>query len=213
MNQSDDRTDSSGPSTAADERGAIVRSAWTVLERSGFEGFKVQLVMREADVSARSFYRHFSDKEELLLALLRDEMARAALRLRAAVAKAEGPVERVEVWIRSVIDAAVDPRRVARARLFSSQQPVMRRFPTEVDEGAHLLMEPLRDAIADGASAGIFPLADPDRDPEMIYRLTGGAMTNALAERADLDLDEVVGSTTHFVLRALGFSPAPPRGG
>ena len=37
-----------------DDRMAIIGAAWTVLERAGFEGFKVQLVFRETGLSARS---------------------------------------------------------------------------------------------------------------------------------------------------------------
>jgi AcrR family transcriptional regulator len=194
-------------SVTSDERSQIVRAAWTVLERSGFEGFKVQLVMREAGVSARSFYRHFADKDALLLALLRDEMARAASHLRAAVAAADDPVAKVEAWIRGVIGAAADPRRVPRARLFSSQQPVMRRFPSEVDEGVGLLTEPLEAAIEDGRATGAFPWAEPARDAALIYSLAGGSMTDSLAERPDRPFDEVVSATIDFALRALGVAP------
>lgn len=194
MNQIDDSTN-------------LIGAAWRVLERAGFEGFKVQLVMREAGVSARTFYRHFSDKDELLLALMRDEMARAGLRLRAAVAAVDEPAAKVEAWIRTVISAAADPRRAARARLFSSQQPLFRRFPLELGEGTELLMQPLRDAIARGVDAGIFPWAEPDRDAALVYALAGGEMTHALAERPGGDVDGVVADTTAFVLRALGVPP------
>jgi AcrR family transcriptional regulator len=187
----------------SDERAEIIRAAWTVLDRAGFDGFKVQLVTREAGISARSFYGHFAGKDALLLALLRDEMARAAARLRTAVAKADTPADRVALWIRSIITAADDPRRVARARLFSSLPQVMREFPTEVDEGTALLIEPLRDAIAGGTAAGVFTSLDPERDAEMIYRLAGSVMTYALAERPERDVDEIVSSTAGFALRAL----------
>jgi AcrR family transcriptional regulator len=187
----------------ADERAEIIRAAWKVLDRAGFEGFKVQLVTREAGMSARSFYRHFAGKDALLLALLRDEMARAAARLRAAGAKADTPADRVALWIRNIITAADDPRRAARARLFSSLPQVMREYPVEVDEGTALLMEPLRDAIADGTAEGLFNSVDPERDAEMIYRLAGSVMSYALAERPERDVDEIVSSTTGFALRAL----------
>lgn len=195
---------------ADDEAQTLIAAAWRVLERSGFEGFKVQLVMREAGVSARSFYRHFRDKDALVLALLRDEMARAGTRLRSAVAEADGPVEQVEAWVRSVIGAAADPRRVARAKLFSSLQPLMRRFPDEVDEGTRLLTAALREAIQLGIETRAFPWADLDVDVDLIYALTGGELTRALAEGGGRAVDDAVAETTAFVFRALG---VPPPGG
>ncbi len=195
---------------ATDERARLLGAAWVVLKRSGFEGFKVQLVMREAGVSARAFYRHYPDKDALLLALMQDEMARAGARLRAAVAEHDDPIAQVGAWIRSVISAADDPRRIARARLFSAQQPIMRRFPTEVDEATRLLTQPLHDAIERGADTRAFPWAEPDRDTALIYALTGGEMTDALAERPNRSVDDAVVETTRFALRALGVPPHLP---
>jgi AcrR family transcriptional regulator len=192
---------------ASDERAELVGAAWKVLERSGFEGFKVQLVMREAGVSARRFYQLYPDKETLLLALLQDEMARAGAHLRSALAQSEGPLEQVENWIRGVIGAAADPRRVARARLFTFQQAVMRRFSVELDESIELLVGPLRDALALGRSTGSFPWADPDGDAVLIYALAGGAMTDALVERPDRAVEDVMEQTIGFVVRALGVPP------
>ena len=134
-------------------------------------------------------------------------MARAAARLRAAVLQADSPIERVEAWIRGVISAADDPRRVARARLFSTQQAVLRRFAVELDASVQLLLEPLRDAIAWGAATGAFPWADPARDAELIYALAGREMTTALDDRPDRRVAGIVSETTAFALRALGVAP------
>jgi AcrR family transcriptional regulator len=190
-----------------DERARIVRAAWTVVGRSGFEGLKVQLVLREAGVSARSFYRHFGDKDELLLALMRDEMSRSASRLSALVAGEEEPIAKVTVWIREIITAAGDPKRVARARLFTSQQPIMRRFSADVEAGAALLREPLLEAITLGREAGVFPWADPARDASVIYRLAGASLTDSLVDAGDRDVASVVAVATSFALRALGVQP------
>lgn len=193
---------------SADERAALMRAAWTVLERSGFEGLKVQLVLREADVSAREFYRHFTDKDALLIALIQDEMARAGAQLGDAVASAEEPAEQVAAWIARVIDAAGDPRRVDRARLFSTQQSVMRNFPDEVRRGTEHLVAPLRAAIERGVDTGAFPLvADAARDASLVYALTGNELSEALTEASDTPLNDRIAATIGFVLRAFGARP------
>jgi AcrR family transcriptional regulator len=190
-----------------EQRDRIVRAAWTVLERSGFEGFKVQLVLREADISARAFYRDFDDKDELVLALLLDEMSRAAPRLRAAVERVADPTGQVAVWIHSIIGAANDPRRSARARLFSSLPEILRRYPDAVAPGLAELRAPLREAIAAGVASGDFPWADPESDAVVIFDLAGSALSSSLGETPNPALDAVVTRTTTFALRALG---APP---
>ena len=52
----------------------------------------------------------------------------------------------MEAWIAELVHAADHPRRAARARLFTAQQAVMRRFPDEVATATRLVVEPLEDA-------------------------------------------------------------------
>jgi AcrR family transcriptional regulator len=183
---------------------AIIGAAWTVLERAGFEGFKVQLVLRETGLSARSFYQHFKDKDGLLLALMEDEYARSAVRLRRAVRDAVEPADKVVAWVSELVSAAEDPRRVARTRLFSSQQPVMRRYPQAVANGSRLLLEPLEQAIRQGVETGAFPNAEPERDAEVILRLAGATQSDALIDWAGQSVAELIASSSGFALRALG---------
>ncbi len=116
---------------AADERSRLIGAAWTVLERSGYAGFKVQLLLRETGLSARTFYRHFADKDELLLALMTDEYARVGRRIDAALSARRSPDERVVgVGARDRDGRRRPGYAAARARLFTSQPAVLRRFPT-----------------------------------------------------------------------------------
>jgi AcrR family transcriptional regulator len=168
----------------------------------------VQLLLRETGLSARTFYRHFADKEELLLVLMQDEYARSGARVRAAMAQTDDPAEQVAAWIDELVQAADDPKRAARARLFTSLPGVLRRFPDEVGEAARLVLAPLEEAIREGRATGVFPWGEPTVDPELIHRLAGGAMSHALADRAERPASEVAADVTRFVLRALG---RPPR--
>jgi AcrR family transcriptional regulator len=193
----------SGEDPAELERGGLIAAAWKVLARSGFEGFKVQLVLRDAGLSARTFYRHFDGKDELLLSLLEDEMRRSGVLLTAAVAAVDDPPAQVEAWIRGVIGVVANPRLAPRARLFSSQQAATRRFPLEVAASTRHLLQPLEAAITRGRDSGVFPGARPDSDAKMIYRLTGAVMTDTLDDPDPPPVDAVVAETVGFALRAL----------
>jgi len=188
----------------ADERARLVGAAWTVLERSGFEGFKIQLLLRETGLSARTFYRHFPDKEALLLTLLADEYARSGARLRRALVPSSPPEARVAAWIREIVGAAEDPRRAARARMFTSVPRVLRRFPDEVDAAARVVIEPLEAAIRDGRDDGTLPLGDPQRDAQLIHDLAGAVMARALADPGGGSVDALSATVIDFALRALG---------
>ena len=143
------RCDASGRcSMADDEAQRLIGAAWRVLERSGYEGFKVQLVMREADGVG----------PDLLRALRRQGRARSG-----PAARRDGPGGRTAAgppWRRPT-----SPRpRSRRGSTLSSAPPpipggwpgpgcsapssaVFSRFPNEVAEGTR----PARRAAAPGA--------------------------------------------------------------
>lgn len=188
-----------------DERDRLIAAAWKVLERADFEGFKVQLLLRETGLSARAFYRQFSDKDELLLVLMLSEYSRSAKRAWTAVSQAPHPPAKVRAWINELILAAGDPRRVARARLFTSQPGVVRRFADRLHAGAQLMLDPLEQAIGQGCQQGLFPWAEPVRDARLVMSLASSAMVNALADHPDGSVEESVAEVSDFALRALGF--------
>jgi len=190
--------------TGDDAAERLVDAAWSVLERTGFDGFKVASVIRAAGLSTKTFYRHFESKDALLLALLLDEMARAAAGLRARVAAAPSNAEAVRVWVAGVMRAATRPDLRRRARLFSSLGDVAERFPDEVVAGRRALLDPLVDVLARGREAGEFPLADPEPDAVAIYQLSGGMLRELLDGTAPTDAGTSIAQAQAFALRAVG---------
>ena len=71
------------PETAADgdDRGSIIEAAYTVPVGAAQRGDPVVAILQRAGVSTRAFYRHFESKDELFLAMLREESDALAERL------------------------------------------------------------------------------------------------------------------------------------
>lgn len=192
------------------ERDRLIAAAWSILERTDFAGLKVQRVANQAGVSMRAFYRHFTDKDGLLVVLMREEIERSAPRLARVVSRVHGPEQQVRAWITALVGAAADPVRVHRARLFTQLTPVVGRQPS-LDEATQHLWQPLLAAIEAGYTAGVFGGGDPATDAKLVHDLAGARLTAALtADRADID--ELIEATTRFALRALT-AGAPRRGG
>jgi AcrR family transcriptional regulator len=187
---------------SADQRSALVRAAWTVVRRSGFDGIKVQLVLKESGLSARTFYRHFADKDSLLVALVEDEYGAMSRRLKAALTEAEpDPAAQVSAWIREMLLAASSPDRAPRARLFSSYYALMARVPGALLRSNHMIIEPLEGALRQGQAAGVF-VGDPHRDAQQVARLTAGAFNEYLATE-DSGIEELIDAVVRFARRAL----------
>jgi TetR/AcrR family transcriptional regulator len=191
-----------------DERAALMRAAWTVVRRSGFDGIKVQLVLRQAGLSARTFYRHFSDKDGLLVALIEDEYGAMGRRLRRAMADAaDEPVAQLRAWIREVLLAASDPARAPRTRLFSSYHLLMGQAPGALARSNQMIVEPLETAVRRGQQEGVFHGEDAHRDAQHVARLIAGTVTEYLVEASTSSgIEEIIDSTARFALRALSTS-------
>ncbi len=190
-----------------------MRGARAVLRRSGFEGLKMQLVLRETGLSARALYRHFPDKESLVVALLQDEYAATARRLRRATSAAgDDPTARVAAWIREVLVAMSDPVLERRTRLFTAHHLAMSRFPDTAERSSLLIIEPLVEAIARGQESGVFRGSDPLNDAIQTSRLVGGTL-NELLVQAPGSIEDTVDATTDFTLRALSTPGTFPPGG
>src|SRR4051812_570189 len=98
----------------------IVEATLTLLRRNDFEDVTVAAILEESSLSTRSFYRHFSSKDELLCAMYRDNAERAAARLVAATATADTPRRAVQAWVDECLGLAYDRRRAERVAIFDS---------------------------------------------------------------------------------------------
>lgn len=188
----------------------ILDAAWDVLRRTGYENLKLQAVIRIAGVSVSTFYRHFDSKQDLMAALLREELRRATSVLRSATADGT-PSERVRAWVDAIVSLAFGQSAGPRARWFTT-------MPSEVRElldadGQHLdesTVEPLRQAIADGAASGELRSPDPARDAMLVHSLCTRLVEGGPPTWLSKDRREAVDLVAGFVLAALTAPrPAP----
>lgn len=195
-------------SQTSTEQQDLLAAARHALEERGYDGLRVEDVLREAGMSTRAFYRHFSGKAALFLALFEQEAARADEHLRSRLARAAGPAAAVQEWVAAVLALGFDPRLAARARVFAGEQGALaRRFPEEVDRLTRRQLAPLEDAIAAGRADGSFPHAHPVHDARAIHHLCTGLMEDRLNGTTKLTRADAVAVATRFALNALGGRP------
>jgi len=90
----------------ADEVQRLVDAAFTVMRRDDAIDPRVADIVRESGLSNQAFYRHFSGKDELLLAVLdhgRRQLVATLERRMAGATDAEG---RIRAWIEGVMEQA-----------------------------------------------------------------------------------------------------------
>ncbi|WP_235488665.1 helix-turn-helix domain-containing protein, partial [Frankia sp. AvcI1] len=78
----------------------MIRAAYRVLARADSGSVTVSEILTEAQLSTRAFYRHFTSKDQLLLAMFEEESERATAQLTQRLASTPDPYTAVGAWIR-----------------------------------------------------------------------------------------------------------------
>ena len=94
-----DRSLGTARARAVSRSGQILAAARELTEETGGLDFTVQDIVDRSGLSLRSFYKHFSGKDELLLALLEEILSDFADDLRRDVEAYDDPVERLRVYV------------------------------------------------------------------------------------------------------------------
>jgi AcrR family transcriptional regulator len=97
----------------ADRRRRLLQAALELFGAEGYAATSLTAVCVRAGISVRHFYEHFSDREQLLLALYEELLADLTERVRAALAEAPaGARDRIVRGLEATIGFyAEDPRR------------------------------------------------------------------------------------------------------
>jgi AcrR family transcriptional regulator len=191
-----------------DELRILLNAALVVMERNGYVDANVAEILRQANLSTRSFYRHFDSKDELLCALYRREVQAAAARLRAKVDAAGTPRAALEAWIDEVLSLGHDRAKAARLKVLTSRGAKADGYAETTRDTSRLLMAPLARILAEGAADGSFPLADPPADAALIQSVVWAAAGLNPARSHRASRGEAVRQVRSFCERALGAAAA-----
>jgi AcrR family transcriptional regulator len=188
------------------ERRLIVDAATKLLGENDYEAVSVGAILDESGLSTRSFYRHFNSKDELLIAMYRQNAVQAADLLAVRTASAPGPRAGLEVWVDEILSFRYDARNARQVAIFSA--PSARRAVGYADAeraAVELLIAPLIDVLEAGLDDGTFALTVPERDARSIHALVWDVMRwgPRVISRA-----EAVQHVLRFAAPGLG-APAP----
>jgi AcrR family transcriptional regulator len=161
--------------------------------------------LREADLSTRSFYRHFESKDQLLCALFRRDAEAAAARLDDKVHAAGDPRAALDAWIDEILSFGHHRAKAARVMVLGSPTAMKAEgYAEEMRHASTLLMAPLEALLAAGAADGSFPLADPAADAPLVQSVVWTAAgLNPARDRAATRA-EAARHVRAFCERALG---------
>jgi AcrR family transcriptional regulator len=193
-------------SRARDDVGLLISAGLTVLRREGAADMTIADVLSEAGLSTRAFYRHFTSKSDLLLAIYEHEVNLYSPRLQSRLDAAGSPTDALIAWIDELLATGFQPSRGPRTRaMFSWAMPLQQEFPAEFAAIRAALSDPLEAILVAGLADGSFPTTHPARDARFIRALTWELVDDHLSG-GTIDVATARAEVLRFALPALGVS-------
>ncbi|CAJ1586700.1 helix-turn-helix domain-containing protein [[Mycobacterium] wendilense] len=165
---------------AAEEVDRILSAALGVIERTGPAPPKVSDIVAAAGTSNAAFYRYFTGKDELLLAVMERGVNITAAYLKREMAAQDDPVAKVRTWIIGALGQVGEPRRTARSRAVLSQF-------SSVPDGQ--ITAPMRDLLVPPLTD--LGSADPARDADALFTTVSGVLRRHAAAETQPGRDEI----------------------
>jgi AcrR family transcriptional regulator len=159
---------------AAHQRERLFKAMVEAVEERGYAATTISDLVTRAGVSRRSFYEHFHNKDECLLATYDTIVARLIRRLDRADDPAKEWRERMETFIRTLFEAAGDRPDAARlvcVEMGAAGPAGVRRWAKDAERLQHLIV----DGFARAPGAGTIP--------EPVARAIVGAVRKILHSR------------------------------
>jgi len=192
-------------SPSVDDRQSIIDAAYGCLSEPHSGPIPVAAILERAGLSTRAFYRHFASKDELFLAMLRQEADALADRLDGVADESSGdPVRQLTAWVEMMFDLAHDPKLRMHLTVIDSDEVRAAKGYRETRERLHADRErSLEQVLERGRSDGSFPLAQPHRDAIAISAIVSRELTIS-APGSPEELQRARARVLDFALRALG---------
>jgi AcrR family transcriptional regulator len=179
----------------------IAESTFALIERTGSLDPSMREILAETGLSTQAFYRYFSSKDELMLALLDEGRRRLVDSLQRRMARATTPADQVRAWIEGVLAQASNAAAAERTRPWVlSEQRLSELFPREQQASVELLIALLR-----GPLARLHGNGEPDGEDAatLVYQLTFAVLRAHLVGGTRPDARET-DALVAFCLRGAG---------
>jgi len=184
--------------TVAEHRARQLRNlldgARALVAEEGIEALTLAALARRVGLSRPGLYEYFRSKDDLVAAILEEELPRWASLVEAALAGAEGVDGKVAAYIRCQLEVMTDGRHAAAVALVEHAlaEPAVGRI-----RAAHAqLLRPLAAALEAGG------VADAGLRAELIQALVDAAA--GLAQRGPSGAETVIEATVTQAIRGLG---------
>jgi AcrR family transcriptional regulator len=195
------------PLRPSDRVARYVASARSLATESASAGFTVQQVVERAGQSLKSFYRLFDGKDDLLLALLKEDCAVGSQFLGLIIDERQAPPERLRAWVVGLFDlmAAGDQGYVA--VLVREYGRLSEERPQQMDEAIAPFIDLLVDELERARASGFVRERDAVLDAQLVFALVLSNIHRLALGRDPRPPTDVAEHVWSFVWHGIGATP------
>jgi AcrR family transcriptional regulator len=193
------------------ERQRIIRTAYRLMAKD--QGtISIQQILDSTGLSTRAFYRHFASKNDLLLAMYRNDNERLAQALSEATSAEADPWRALRAWVELSLAVAFEPDRLRHSRVLSSAEVQHAEgYKKELLDGRDRSRASLEALLLRGGLDGTFETVRAHEDAFVIFGATSEFVTIRLEGGEEtLTQKEAVDAVMGAAGRLLGVQDAIP---
>jgi AcrR family transcriptional regulator len=162
----------------------LIDAAFSVMRTTGDIDPQVRDIVKAAGLSNQAFYRHFTSKDALMLAVLADGQRQLVDYLRARVASTPDPETQVRRWIEGVLAQARNPAAAEATRPFAvNGARLADRYPADLAASRAELLTTVAPSVR--------ALGGTESDASFVCELSLARMNDAIAHRRSPQPQEV----------------------
>jgi AcrR family transcriptional regulator len=189
------------------DREAIMRAAYRLISHEGSATgttTSIENILRAAGVNRRIFYRHFSCKDDLIIAMQEWAGDLILAGLKKAMAAADTPAAAVAAWIEDYLSIGWNEARFRDALAFMSSDVAGAPGIAAALEATYARhREVLIDVLVAGLADGSLPNARPELDSFAIHAVAVRHLEARIRGRVDSDFREVRDQVVALMLTGL----------
>ena len=150
----------------------LLEAARELANETGGAAFTVAQVAARAGLSLKSFYRCFTGKDDLLIALIEEDTRIGASLMSHSIEQHDDPLARVRAYVVGMFELLMIPGALGYAgMLVREHRRLSEARPDAMRAALAPLIRVLEQEIADATAAGECASTDPARDAETVFAL------------------------------------------
>jgi TetR/AcrR family transcriptional regulator len=185
---------------------SIVAAARRLIETKG-PSFTTQELTKEAGIALQTFYRYFSGKDQLLLAVIEDIIDENCGVFREQAYKLSDPVDRLRYYVDATVHALETPGG-GPSFMTSEHFRLQTLYPTEVARATQPYTDLLVEEIRIAQGAGLVHPHDPDYAAWLITQLSMAVFHHYDCAGLEQSVDEIAEKLWEFCYAALNGNPS-----